>query len=110
MPYRDSKLTHLLSNSLGGNARTLMIACASPADVNFDETMSTLKYAVRAGMIQNRPGAHGARARKGGVAVWLAHGETERVPSHNHTARRAQSSTSITLAPRTLGCARRCRT
>ena len=39
IPYRDSKLTRLLQDSLGGNSHTLMIACVGPADTNFDETM-----------------------------------------------------------------------
>eukprot|EP00767_Chilomastix_cuspidata_P003096 gnl/Chilomastix_cuspidata/3216.p1 GENE.gnl/Chilomastix_cuspidata/3216~~gnl/Chilomastix_cuspidata/3216.p1 ORF type:complete len:1522 (-),score=447.19 gnl/Chilomastix_cuspidata/3216:84-4649(-) len=55
VPYRDSKLTRLLQDSLGGNAKTIMVACCSPADVNFDETLSTLSYAARARKIQNRP-------------------------------------------------------
>ncbi|KAH8035228.1 hypothetical protein HPB51_004469 [Rhipicephalus microplus] len=55
IPYRDSKLTRLLQDSLGGNTRTLMLACISPADVNYDETLSTLRYASRAKNIQNRP-------------------------------------------------------
>jgi len=55
IPYRDSKLTRLLQDSLGGNSRTLMIACASPADSNFEETLNTLKYANRARNIQNKP-------------------------------------------------------
>lgn len=53
IPYRDSKLTRLLQESLGGNASTLMIAAISPADYNYDETMSTLKYAHRAKSIAN---------------------------------------------------------
>ncbi|XP_059351107.1 osmotic avoidance abnormal protein 3-like isoform X1 [Daphnia carinata] len=55
IPYRDSKLTRLLQDSLGGNTKTLMIACISPADDNYDETLSTLRYANRAKNIQNRP-------------------------------------------------------
>lgn len=55
VPYRDSKLTRLLQDSLGGNARTLMIACVSPASVNFEETLNTLKYANRAKNIKNKP-------------------------------------------------------
>ena len=43
-PFRDSVLTRLLQNSLGGNARTFMIAALSPADINYDETLSTLRY------------------------------------------------------------------
>lgn len=54
IPYRDSKLTRLLKDSLGGNAYTLMIACASPADTNVEETMSTLHYAARARTITNK--------------------------------------------------------
>jgi Kinesin motor domain len=55
VPYRDSKLTRILQDSLGGNSRTVMIACISPADVNFDETLNTLKYASRARNIKNKP-------------------------------------------------------
>lgn len=53
--YRDSKLTRLLQDSLGGNSITLMIACISPADYNIDETISTLRYADRAKQIRNKP-------------------------------------------------------
>ncbi|KAL3316323.1 Kinesin-like protein kif17 [Cichlidogyrus casuarinus] len=55
IPYRDSKLTRLLQDSLGGNTKTLMIACISPADNNYDETLSTLRYANRAKEIKNKP-------------------------------------------------------
>ncbi|KAI8817604.1 P-loop containing nucleoside triphosphate hydrolase protein [Fimicolochytrium jonesii] len=55
IPYRDSKLTRLLQDSLGGNAKTLMIATLSPASYNFDETISTLRYANRAKNIKNKP-------------------------------------------------------
>ena len=54
MPYRDSKLTRLLQDSLGGNAHTLMIACVSPSDADMEETLNTLKYANRARQIQNK--------------------------------------------------------
>ncbi|GAA5920854.1 hypothetical protein JCM1841_002353 [Sporobolomyces salmonicolor] len=54
IPYRDSKLTRLLQDSLGGNAKTMMIACVSPAEFNLHETLSTLKYANRARNIKNR--------------------------------------------------------
>eukprot|EP00041_Stephanoeca_diplocostata_P031444 m.978641 g.978641 ORF g.978641 m.978641 type:complete len:1272 (+) comp23961_c0_seq4:258-4073(+) len=53
IPYRDSKLTRLLQDSLGGNTKTLMIAAISPADNNYDETLSTLRYANRAKNIKN---------------------------------------------------------
>lgn len=54
IPYRDSKLTRLLSDSLGGNTKTLMIAAISPADNNYDETLTTLRYANRAKNIKNK--------------------------------------------------------
>lgn len=53
-PFRDSVLTKLLQNSLGGNAKTVMIAALSPADINYDETLSTLRYADRAKQIKNQ--------------------------------------------------------
>merc|ERR1719446_740536 len=55
VPYRDSKLTRLLQDSLGGNARTVMVANCGPADYNYDETLSTLRYANRAKNIRNKP-------------------------------------------------------
>ncbi|KAF7236757.1 Chromosome-associated kinesin KIF4 [Varanus komodoensis] len=55
VPYRDSKLTRLLQDSLGGNSHTLMIACVSPADSNMEETLNTLRYADRARKIKNKP-------------------------------------------------------
>ena len=55
IPYRNSKLTRLLQDSLGGNTKTAMIAAISPADYNYDETISTLRYADRAKQIKNKP-------------------------------------------------------
>ncbi|KAI2668173.1 Kinesin-like protein KIF16B [Labeo rohita] len=55
VPYRDSVLTWLLKDSLGGNSKTIMIATVSPADVNYGETLSTLRYANRAKNIINKP-------------------------------------------------------
>ena len=55
IPYRDSTLTWLLKDSLGGNSKTIMIAAISPADVNHNETLSTLRYANRAKNIINKP-------------------------------------------------------
>ena len=55
VPYRDSKLTRLLEDSLGGNTKTCMIANISPADYNLAETLSTLRYADRAKRIKNAP-------------------------------------------------------
>lgn len=55
VPYRDSKLTRMLQDSLGGNSRTVMIACVSPADVNLEESLNTLRYSNRARAIKNKP-------------------------------------------------------
>ncbi|OWK09123.1 hypothetical protein Celaphus_00015205 [Cervus elaphus hippelaphus] len=54
IPYRDSKITRILKDSLGGNAKTMMIACVSPSSSDFDETLNTLNYASRAQNIRNR--------------------------------------------------------
>ena len=54
VPYRDSKLTRILQDSLGGNSRTLMVACVSPADDSMEETLNALKYANRARNIKNK--------------------------------------------------------
>ncbi|KAI8506347.1 Kinesin-like protein kif27 [Branchiostoma belcheri] len=55
IPYRDSKITRLLKDSLGGNAQTAMITCISPSSSDFDETLNSLKYANRARNIKNKP-------------------------------------------------------
>jgi hypothetical protein len=55
VPYRESKLTRLLQDSLGGNSRTLMIACVTPALNSLEETLCVLKYANRARNIKNKP-------------------------------------------------------
>jgi kinesin family protein 3/17 len=55
IPYRDSKLTRILQDSLGGNTKTVMCANAGPAEYNYDETISTLRYANRAKNIKNKP-------------------------------------------------------
>ena len=55
-PYRDSALTRILQNALGGNSKTVMICALSPASINYEETLSTLRYADRAKKIQNKAG------------------------------------------------------
>ena len=55
IPYKDSKLTRLLADSLGGNTKTVMFANISPASYNYDETVGTLRYASRAKLIKNAP-------------------------------------------------------
>ncbi|XP_062427370.1 kinesin-like protein KIF28P [Rhea pennata] len=54
IPYRDSVLTKLLQSALGGNSRTIMIAAVSPADICYEETLSTLRYAERTKKIRNK--------------------------------------------------------
>ena len=51
IPYRNSLLTHILSESLAGNSKTFMIAAISPADDNYEESLGTLRFAQRASMI-----------------------------------------------------------
>eukprot|EP00755_Sulcionema_specki_P017277 Sspe_Gene.11089::Locus_3738_Transcript_2_2_Confidence_0.750_Length_3089::g.11089::m.11089/K10395/KIF4_21_27; kinesin family member 4/21/27 len=58
VPYRDSTLTRLLQSSLGGDSRTVMLACVSPAEENFDETVGTLRYAQSARSIKVAPKQH----------------------------------------------------
>jgi kinesin family protein 1 len=54
VPYRDSALTRMLQTALGGNSKTIMICALSPANTNYEETLSTLNYAKRAKKIQNK--------------------------------------------------------
>jgi hypothetical protein len=69
VPYRDSKLTRLLQDSLGGNSRTVMLACVSPADINADETLNTLKYASRARGIRNKVSVNFERLTEGEIKL-----------------------------------------
>lgn len=55
MPYRNSSLTRILQNALGGNSQTIMICAISPAADNYEETLSTLRYADQAKKIKNKP-------------------------------------------------------
>jgi hypothetical protein len=55
VPYRDSKLTCLLRQSLGGNSFCLMLACLNPCDMHIEENLSTLTYASKASYITNKP-------------------------------------------------------
>ena len=54
VPFRDSQLTRMLQNALGGNSKTIMICAISPAQLNFEETLSTLRYADNAKKIKNK--------------------------------------------------------
>ncbi|XP_038259208.1 kinesin-like protein KIF27 isoform X2 [Dermochelys coriacea] len=55
IPYRDAKITRILKDSLGGNAKTVMITCINPSSSDFDESLNSLKYANRAKNIRNKP-------------------------------------------------------
>jgi kinesin family protein 16B len=66
VPYRDSVLTWLLKDSLGGNSKTIMLAAISPADINYGETLSTLRYANRAKSIVNKPVVNEVGKQSGG--------------------------------------------
>lgn len=67
IPYRDSKLTRLLQSSLGGNTKTLMIACVSPADNNYDETLRCVPAVL---MKSKHTLYHGNKESMGFVAPW----------------------------------------
>ena len=62
VPYRDSKLTRLLSDSLGGNSKTSLIITASPMSYNADETLSTLRFGARAKLIKNKPAVNSEKS------------------------------------------------
>ena len=62
VPYRDSKLTRLLSDSLGGNSKTSLIITASPMSYNADETLSTLRFGSRAKLIKNKPAVNAEKS------------------------------------------------
>lgn len=55
VPYRDSSLTRILESALGGNSKTIMICAISPANDNYEETLSTLRYADQTKKIKNKP-------------------------------------------------------
>lgn len=55
IPYRDSKLTRILQESLGGNSRTFLLCCCSPSSFKASKTLSTLRFGARAKQIKNKP-------------------------------------------------------
>ncbi|KAJ3367185.1 Kinesin-like protein kif21a [Allomyces arbusculus] len=87
VPYRDSKLTRLLQDSLGGNAQTLMLACVSPADSNFQETLNTLKYANRARNIKNKVAINAQAAAVSPVEVQQLRSQIARLKMELSTVR-----------------------
>ncbi|KAF8541673.1 P-loop containing nucleoside triphosphate hydrolase protein [Trichophaea hybrida] len=85
IPYRESKLTRLLQDSLGGRTKTTIIATISPAKMNLEETMSTLDYASRAKNIQNKPQVNQMLNKKTVIAEFVA--DIERLKSALHASR-----------------------
>jgi uncharacterized membrane protein YgcG len=90
VPYRDSKLTRLLQDSLGGNSETLLVACVSPALASVEQTRSTLRYASRARRIRNRLSlgsaafaAGGGLSGGGGEEAALLRAELRRLAQEN---------------------------
>lgn len=128
VPYRDSKLTKLLMDSLGGSALTLMIACCSPSSLQVEETLSTLSYATRAKNIHNRPTVQydpreaqisllrreiellrqensllREQLRAGGAAAGSAHNSLPTTPNGTHLAQQLAGRPSVLGIPQQLG-------
>ncbi|ORX90444.1 kinesin-domain-containing protein [Basidiobolus meristosporus CBS 931.73] len=85
IPYRESKLTRLLQDSLGGRTKTCIIATISPAKSNIDETLSTLEYANKAKNIKNKPQANQRMSKKALIKEYIT--EIERLKSELMAAR-----------------------
>ena len=101
VPYRDSKLTRLLKDSLGGGCRTLMIANVSPASDQFDETLNTLKYADRAKHIKIKEAPKErapTRARAPAVGSGAAAARAERLRRDRRAERSAEEQTEASRA------------
>ena len=77
IPYRESKLTRLLQDSLGGKTKTCIIATVSPAKINIDETLSTLDYANKAKSIHNKPQVNQMMTKKALIKEYVT--EIERL-------------------------------
>ena len=85
VPYRDSVLTWLLKDSLGGNSKTIMLAAISPADICYNETLTTLRYANRAKNIVNKPTVNEVLSLSITHHVWwlrLHYSPSYRIPWH----------------------------
>lgn len=85
VPYRESKLTRLLQDSLGGRTKTCIIATLSPAKVNMDETVSTLEYANRAKSIKNKPQVNQMMTKKALIKDYIV--EIERLKGDLNSTR-----------------------
>lgn len=111
VPYRDSKLTRLLQDSLGGNARTLLIACVSPADSSVEESLGTLRYAQCAKRICNKPKVNTdpaavevsdlrAALSRARAQISALVAENERLRAHVKSAARLSSVNRPNISPR----------
>ncbi|XP_053616636.1 kinesin-like protein Klp68D isoform X2 [Plodia interpunctella] len=96
VPYRDSKLTRILQDSLGGNSKTIMIANIGPACYNYDETITTLRYAHRAKAIKNKP-VRNEDPKDAKLREYQA--EIERLRALIQQRRRARARPAPALAP-----------
>lgn len=85
VPYRDSRLTRLLQDSLGGRTKTCIIATVSPTKSNIEETLSTLDYASRAKSIRNKPEVNAHLTKAGLLREYL--GDIERLKAELHATR-----------------------
>ncbi|CAN6653075.1 kinesin-like protein Kip1p [Trichomonascus vanleenenianus] len=72
VPYRESKLTRILQDSLGGGTKTCIVATVSPAKVSLEETLSTLEYASRAARIKNKPTANQSMSKQAHILEFVA--------------------------------------
>lgn len=85
IPYRESKLTRLLQDSLGGRTKTCIVATVSPTKSNMEETLSTLDYALRAKSIKNKPEVNAHLTKAGLLREYL--GDIERLKAELHATR-----------------------
>ena len=96
VPYRDSKLTFILQDALGGNAKTIMLCALSPADINFEETLGTLRYADRAKQIKNKPKVHVDHVDPTDMLIQQLKAENERLKSSLGASRGEPGSAGMT--------------
>eukprot|EP00466_Bigelowiella_natans_P016681 jgi/Bigna1/89110/estExt_fgenesh1_pg.C_440011 len=97
VPYRDSVLTKLLMDSLGGNGLAMMIACCSPSNFHCDETLRTLQYATRAKNIKNRPVQN--VSQRGSSDAQHLKSMVKRLQNENHYLRQILSANGIDAPP-----------
>ncbi len=111
IPYRDSKLTRILSMALGGNSLTTIICTVSPAIMNFHQTLSTLRFATRAKVVENVPRLNEYKGEDESAAQMMAevaklreqlHTKTEEVARLEKENQELRANTSSSAADRTI--------